>query len=123
MKNIAEFSILGRVGKIKEFDGKTNVTICANYPYKDKDGAKKDSPHWNEISIFAEATRGYIKKFCNSGDLVMARGRLKQNSFQRDGETVYTVDMNCDDFSILAQKTATPADEPSATEKTKAKRK
>jgi single-strand DNA-binding protein len=63
---------------------------------------------------FAEATRGYIKKFCNSGDLVIARGRLKQNSFQRDGETVYTVDLNCDDFSILAQKIAAPAEETSA---------
>ena len=122
MKNLAEFSILGRVGKIKEFQGKTNLTICANYPYKDKEGAQKENPHWNEVAIFAEATRSYIKKYCNSGDLVMARGRIRQNSFQRDGETVYTVDMNCDDFSILAAKMAATEEAP-AEQKTKAKRK
>ena len=33
MMNIAEFTILGRVGKIKPFDGKTNVTIFANYSF------------------------------------------------------------------------------------------
>jgi hypothetical protein len=32
MMNLAEFTILGRVGKIKPFEGKTSVTICANYP-------------------------------------------------------------------------------------------
>ena len=31
MMNLAEFTILGRVGKIKPFEGKTSVTICANY--------------------------------------------------------------------------------------------
>jgi len=33
---------------------------------------------------------------------VVARGTLKQGSFEKDGEKVYTVDLNCDDFSILA---------------------
>ncbi|TXT42692.1 MAG: putative single-strand DNA-binding protein [Methylocystaceae bacterium] len=33
---------------------------------------------------------------------MVARGTLKQGSFEKDGEKVYTVDLNCDDFSILA---------------------
>jgi single-stranded DNA-binding protein len=104
MKNFAEFQILGRVGKIKEFDGKANVTICANYPSKDKDGEARDNPHWNEVSIFSEAVRGYATKYPKAGDLVHARGRVKQNKFERNGETVYTVDLGVDDFSILASK-------------------
>ena len=67
MKNFAEFQILGRVGKIKEFDGKVNVTVCANYPTK-KDGETRDNPHWNEVSIFAEAVRGYATKYAKAGD-------------------------------------------------------
>ena len=50
MKNFAEFQILGRVGKIKQFDGKVNVTVCANYPTK-KDSETRENPHWNEVSI------------------------------------------------------------------------
>ena len=36
----------------------------------------------------------------------MARGTLKQGSFEKDGEKIYTVDLNCDDFSILASAKA-----------------
>jgi single-stranded DNA-binding protein len=111
MKNFAEFQILGRVGKIKEFDGKVNVTVCANYPTK-KDGETRDNPHWNEVSIFAEAVRGYATKYAKAGDLVYIRGRIKQNSFERNGEKVYTVDMVAEEFSILASK-AEKADESS----------
>ena len=45
MKNFAEFQILGRVGKIKQFDGKVNVTVCANYP------TKKDSRDARESAL------------------------------------------------------------------------
>jgi single-stranded DNA-binding protein len=101
MMNIAEFTILGRVGKIKPFDGKTNVTICANYTFRNRDSAA----HWNEVTIFAEATRGYIANYCKEGDLVIARGRIKQTSFTRNGSTVYGVDLLADEFSVLASKT------------------
>jgi len=103
MKNFAEFQILGRVGKIKEFDGKVNVTVCANYPTK-KDGETRDNPHWNEVSIFAEAVRGYATKYAKAGDLVYIRGRIKQNSFERNGEKVYTVDMVAEEFRSSRRK-------------------
>ncbi len=86
-----------------------NVTVCANYPTK-KDGETRDNPHWNEVSIFAEAVRNYATKYAKAGDLVFVRGRVKQNSFERNGEKVYTVDMVAEDFSILASK-AEKADE------------
>ena len=57
--NIAEFTILGRVGKIKPFDGKTNVTICANYSFRNRNGERDSAAHWSEVTIFAEATRDY----------------------------------------------------------------
>ena len=109
MMNIAEFTILGRVGKIKPFDGKTNVTICANYTFRNRDGERDSAAHWNEVTIFAEATRGYIASYCKEGDLVIARGQIKQTSFTRNGSTVYGVDLLADEFSILAPKTERPA--------------
>jgi hypothetical protein len=35
---------------------------------------------------------------------------LKQGSFEKDGEKVYTVDLICDDFSILASAKAEKSD-------------
>jgi single-strand DNA-binding protein len=106
MKTFAEFQILGRIGKIREVGKTTRVSICANYAYKDRNGDTKDRPYWNELTIWSDSARKYVRDYAKAGDLVMARGILKQSSFEKNGETVYTVDLNCDDFSILASAKA-----------------
>ena len=58
MMNIAEFTILGRVGKIKPFDSKTNVTICANYSFRNREGERDSAAHWNEV-LSAARIRAY----------------------------------------------------------------
>jgi single-stranded DNA-binding protein len=101
MKSFAEFQILGRIGKIRDVGQTTRVSICANYAFKDRYGETKDKPYWNEITIWSESARVYVTDYAKPGDLVVARGTLKQGNFERDGEKIYTVDLNCDDFSIL----------------------
>ncbi len=39
----------------------------------------------------------------SKGDLVHARGRLRQNSYERDGKRIYTVDLIALEFGRLAQ--------------------
>ena len=106
MMNIAEFTILGRVGKIKTFDSKTNVTICANCSFRNRDGERNSALHWNEVTIFADVARSYVANFCKEGDLVLARSRIKQTSFTSNGATVYGVDLLTDEFSVLASNVA-----------------
>lgn len=102
MKTFAGFQILGRIGKVREVGQTTRVSICANYAFKDRNGDTKDRPYWNEVTIWTERARKYVRDYVKPGDLVVARGTLKQGSFEKDREKVYTVDLNCDDFSILA---------------------
>lgn len=83
MRNIAEFTLIGRVGTIKEVGKTVRVSICANYPFKDKDEWKDDA-HWNEVTIFTKSIQTYVKEHVSKGDLVHVRGRLRQNSFERD---------------------------------------
>ena len=104
MKTFAEFQILGRIGKIREVGQTTRISICANYAFKDRGGETRDKPHWNEITIWSDSTRKYVRSYAKPGDLVIARGTVKQGSFEKGGERFYTVDLNCDDFSILASK-------------------
>jgi single-stranded DNA-binding protein len=114
MKSIAEFQLIGRVGVVKKVGSTTHVTIASNYSYKDEGGEWRDDPHWNEIVVFSATTTRYIEKYIGKGDLVHARGRVRQNSYERDdGERVFTVDLIGNDFSRLAQaivtvSTATP---------------
>ena len=125
MKTFAEFQILGRIGKVREVGQTTRLSICANYAYKDRNGETKDKPYWNEITIWSESTRKYVGDYAKPGDLVVARGTLKQGSFEKDGEKVYTVDLNCDDFSILtsAKSGRDEADMTAEATKKSAKRK
>jgi single-stranded DNA-binding protein len=103
MKNIAEFALIGRIGSIKQVGSTMRVTIAANYSRKNKTGDWVDDPHWNEITIFDDGTKTYIDKYLDKGDLVHARGRIRQANYEKDGEQVYTVNLICAQFACLAR--------------------
>lgn len=60
MRNIAEFTLIGRVGTIKQVGKIVRVSICANYPFKDDKGQWKDDSHWNDVTIFTKAIQSYV---------------------------------------------------------------
>ena len=45
MKNIAEFTIIGRVGAIKTLGKAVRATIASNYRLKDERGAWREDTH------------------------------------------------------------------------------
>ena len=106
MKNLATFTLLDRIVRISPLNNVTKVTIAANYrrKVKDAEGGYEDDPHFNEVTVFDPKTRSYIERHVQKGDLVHVDGRLRQNSFERDGRTVYTTDLIALDFGKLASK-------------------
>jgi single-strand DNA-binding protein len=104
MKNIAEFTIIGRIGKVEVLNTATRLSIASNYRRRGEDGSYADDTHWNTVVVFAESTRRYIGEHVARGDLVMARGRLRQSSWDKDGETRSRVDLICLDFARLAPR-------------------
>jgi single-strand DNA-binding protein len=103
MRNIAEFTLIGRVGTVRQVGKTVRVSICANYPFKDDKGQWKDDAHWNEVTIFTKSIQSYVSERVSKGNLVHVRGRLRQNSFERDGQRIYTVDLIVQEFGRLAQ--------------------
>jgi len=103
LKNLAEFEIIGRVGRITTHNNATRVTICANYRYQD-DGVWKDDPHWNEVVVFSRQLRKYASEKLATGALVHARGRIRQNQFEdaTTNETRYTIDLVAIDIGAFA---------------------
>jgi single-strand DNA-binding protein len=98
MFDTARFHIIGRVGKVKEFDNVVRVSIAANASYKEK-GEWVDRVNWNEVTIFDKGTREYVAKNVSKGQYVRVEGTLRQNSYERDGDTVYTTELIVDSFS------------------------
>ena len=102
MKNIAEFTIIGRVGAIKTLGKAVRVTIASNYQLKDERGAWQEDTYWNEVTVFSPTTQSYIAEHITKGDLVHVRGRLRQRSYERNGSRVYTIDLVANSFGRLA---------------------
>ena len=83
-----EFKIIGRVGAIKDVGTTVRVSIASNYSRKDNRGEWVESVKWNEVTIFNEATQGFVKRNLTKGDLVYTAGTLGQTSYERNGERV-----------------------------------
>ena len=107
MQNIAEFRIIGRVGKVEIKDKVAFIDVAANYGRK-VNGEWQDDTHWNRVTLFGKNVEraGKIGK----GDLLHITGRVRQSSFERDGDRIYTVDMIADRFAALAKNGAADDD-------------
>src|SRR3546814_21080963 len=78
MQNIAEFRIIGRVGKISEHDKVTKVNVAANYK-RQENGEWVTDTHWNEVTLLGKLIERGGK--AQKGDLVHITGRVRQNTY------------------------------------------
>lgn len=101
MQNIAEFRIIGRIGKVHTMDKVTFLEVASNYPRKDGDGWKDDA-HWNRVTLFGAAKARADK--LGKGDLVHITGRVRQSRFDKDGGTQYGVDLIAERIATLIRK-------------------
>lgn len=111
MQNIAEFHIIGRIGKVDAARDVTHISVAANYNRRDGSEWKSD-PHWNRVTLFGKLRERLAR--AATGDLVRITGRVRQNSFESDGATRYGVDMIADGFAILAKSSGKLVDENAA---------
>lgn len=104
MNTHAEYQILGRVGSVNEAGPTLKVSIAAEYGRKDDRGEFQSKPFWNTVTVFRESTVKWIKDSVQTGDLVMARGTIRQTNYEKDGEIQYGVTLAAEQFSRLARK-------------------
>ena len=103
MNAIAEFKIIGRVGAIKEVGPTVRVSVASSSSRRDNHGEWTEYTRWNEITIFGEATQGFVKRNIGKGDLVYAAGTLGQNKWEKNGETFYGVTLACGQIERLCK--------------------
>ncbi|MCC6925712.1 single-stranded DNA-binding protein [Novosphingobium sp.] len=100
MQNIAEFHIIGRIGKIDAAKDVTHISVAANYNRRDGNEWKSD-PHWNRVTLFGKLRR--LTEKATTGDLVRITGRVRPTRYEAEGMTRYCVDMIADGFAVLAK--------------------
>ena len=55
MNTIAEFTIIGRVGEIKQVGTTLRVSIASSYSRKNNRGEWVERTRWNEVTVFGES--------------------------------------------------------------------
>ena len=90
MKNQAVFAITGNIGKIEIKDNVAHIDVCANYSRKVGEEWEND-PHWNRVTLFGQKIA--TARELAVGDKINCSGRVRQTRYERDGQTVYSVDL------------------------------
>jgi single-strand DNA-binding protein len=73
----------------------TTFSIATNRVWKDKDGAKQESPEFHNIVVFgrqAETVAQYLKK----GSSALVEGRMQTRSWESDGVKKYRTEIVAD---------------------------
>ena len=99
-QNIAEFRIIGRIGKINPREKVTYVSVAANYNRRDGNDWKTDT-HWNSVVCFSNVAQQV--ETAGKGDLVHITGRVRENSHGEGNDVSYRTELIADTFSILAK--------------------
>ena len=99
-QNIAEFRIIGRIGKITSRERVTYVNVAANYNRRDGDEWKKDT-HWNSVVCFANVSQKVDA--AAKGDLVHITGRVRERSHGEEADVSYRTELIADTFSMLSR--------------------
>jgi len=95
MKGLNKVQLIGNLGKDPEIrftpqDAKkvASFSLAVNRSFRNKDGENIDDTQWFNLEAWtglANVVEDYLKK----GDRVYTEGRLKTESYEKDGETKY----------------------------------
>ena len=104
MRTFAKHFTQGYVGKIKEVGTTLKISISSSYRQRNQNGDYEDRTYWNTVTVFDDKRMKFIRDHVSEGDLVQAEGMIREDSYDKDGETVYTTVLVASDFQLLSTK-------------------
>ncbi len=98
--------LVGNVGKdpvvqyVREDVPVARFTLATNETYKDRDGNKKTTTEWHNITVWrglAKVVEQYVKK----GNQLYIEGKLTTRSYEKDGQTRYFTEVVANNMEML----------------------
>lgn len=83
--------------KIAKFSLATTETI------RNKDGQKTDYTEWHNI-VLRRGLADVAEKYLRKGQLVYLEGKIKTRNYEKDGQTRYITEIECDNMTMLGGK-------------------
>lgn len=114
---------LGRDPEVRHLENGTPVasfSLATSESYKDRTtGERKTVTEWHNVVLWrglAEVAEKYLHK----GDQVYIEGKLRTRSWEKDGVTRYTTEINGDSMTMLGSKGQSGGGEPAQSASTPA---
>jgi len=101
--------LVGRLGKDPEVrytpDGAmvTSFSLATDEQWKDKSGEKVQKTEWHNIVTFGKLAE-ICEKYLAKGSLVYLEGKLRTESWDKDGQTHYATKIIVRDMKMLGSK-------------------
>lgn len=105
MRTLNKVFILGYVGHDpKAFGDTCKVSVSTTHAWSDAKGEKKEETEWTPITVLNSKAARWITENIKKGDTVHVEGRVRQNSYDRNGEKVYVTDVIADAVDLVSRK-------------------
>ena len=104
-----QLTIVGNLGRDPEMrftpSGKavTNFSVAVNR----KRGDDETTDWWRCVAF--DKTGDLVQQLVEKGDPIVVSGEVQQDSYEKDGQTVNTVEVIVRDFSVVSARKATEA--------------
>jgi single-strand DNA-binding protein len=109
MASLNQITLIGNLTKdpeTKTFENGgsvTNISVATNYTYKRKDGEKVEETEFFDCVLNGHSAK-FAQDYAHKGMNVFVQGRLKTDTYEKDGVTQYRKKVRGDQFSILGNK-------------------
>lgn len=109
MKGVNQVTLVGYVGNgadTRHTAGGTTVikfSVATNESWLDKSGERREETSWHHCVAFGKLA-DLVERYVNKGDLVYVQGRLKYDTYEKDGITRNTTDVIANNVVFLSGK-------------------
>ncbi|MCR5115141.1 MAG: single-stranded DNA-binding protein [Bacteroidales bacterium] len=116
MSGVNKAILIGYMGKDPEsrvFENgrkKVSFTLATTEVYKDKDGNRKEVTEWHNIACW-RALADIAEKYFTKGKLLYVEGRLRNRTWEENGQKKYFTEIEADNITMLGSKSGDKATE------------
>jgi single-strand DNA-binding protein len=99
---------IGHLGKNPEYKTTQNselasFSLAISETYKDKSGEKQTATEWVNCVVWGKLA-SVAEKYLKKGSKVYVEGKLKTDSYEKDGQKRYSTKVNVFSFEMLDRK-------------------
>ena len=100
--------LIGNVGKepeIRRTESNTiaNLTLATTEKWTDRSGNKQEKTEWHSVVVFGKGAE-FVEKYISKGTQVCVEGKIRYESYDKDGEKKYVTRIYSDSIQTLGGK-------------------